>query len=466
MMLGMKESDADSSALRPEGADFSSPGRKPWVSAMFVFRPEGAGARPSTHAGPFGADDRAYRTQGFRPGLEKSALLGRRRLGRIRQIFIVPAIAFVLLFAFSTPASAQTDSVFKPGKHKGGELKFVSGVPVLIVAGKPAEIGDQIGALVGKKSPDPRPVLDEFLKAIKLENGFDALKLIARNLKPNFPADYRTEIEALAKTSGYDIDLLWFINTVYDLSSGMGCATVVVESPRSKTKSPLFGRNFDWVPSKGLPQQAMVMVFKPEGKYAFASITLCPITGVISGMNEHGLGCTINEIHLNQSKDKAKFNWDGVPTLLAFRKVLEECKTVAEAEELLRGLKRTTSASLSICDTKGGAVFEITPKAIEVRKSTNDLTLCTNHFLSDTLGIVPKKGCWRLEKLLETQKGDSKLGVDDVFAELDAVSQKAETLQCMVFEPATCKLHLKLGDGKISATKSKAVVIELAKLWK
>ena len=387
--------------------------------------------------------------------------LARRRLDDFAVIVTV-----VVLIAFGRPANAQVDSVFKPGKHAGGELKFVSGVPVLIVGGKPAEIGGQIGTLVGKHSPDPRPVLDDFLKAIKLENGFDALKLIARNLKPNFPADYRTEIEALSKASGYEPDLLWFINTVYDLSSGMGCATVLVEAPRSKTDAPIFGRNFDWVPSKGLPQQAIVLVFKPEGKFAFASVTLAPITGVISGMNEHGLSCTINEIHLNQSKDKPKFNWDGVPTLLAFRRVLEECKSVGDAEKLLRTLKRTTTASLSICDAKGGAVFEITPKAIEVRTPTNDLTLCTNHFTSDKLGVPEKKGCWRLAKLLETQKADGKLGVDDVFAELDAVSQGKQTLQSMVFEPATRTLHLKLGDGKTSATKAKPAVIDLEKLWK
>ena len=299
-----------------------------------------------------------------------------------------------------------------------------------------------------------------------MENGFDAFKLVARNLKPNFPVDHRTELEALSKASGYEIDLLWFVNTIYDLSSGMGCSTMLVESSRSKTKAPLFGRNFDWVPSKGLPQQAIVFVFKPEGKYAFASITLAPITGVISGMNEHGLSVTINEILLKQSKDKAKFNWDGIPTMLAFRRVLEECKTIDEAEKLLRGTKRTTSASMSICDTKGGAVFEITPKTIEVRKQTNDLTLCTNHFVSDELGIAPKPGCWRLAKLLETQKGDAKLGVDEVFAELEAVNQKASTLQSMVFEPTKTTLHLKLGDGKTSATKAKATTLDLSKLWK
>ncbi len=412
-------------------------------------------------------DSQRAPTRGAPTGPRRGTPCGCPFANRHVGIFKHLLFAGAALLWLACPAIAEDpESVFKPGKHGGGELKFVSGVPVLVVAGKPAEIGEQIGTLVGKNSPDPRPVLDDFLKAVKLENGFDALKLVARNLKPNFPADHRTEIEALSKASGYEPDLLWFVNTTYDLSTNMGCATMLVESPRSKTDAPLFGRNFDWVASKGLPQQAIVMVFKPEGKYAFASVTLSPITGVISGMNEHGLCCTINEIHLNQAKDKPKFDWDGVPTMLAFRRVLEECKTVADAEKLLRSLKRTTTASLSICDTQGGAVFEITPKSIEVRTPTNDLTLCTNHFTSDTLGVPEKKGCWRLAKLLKTQKGDGKFGVDDVFAELDAVSQKEHTIQAMVFEPATRTLHLKLGDGKTSATKAKPAVLDLAELWK
>ena len=54
--------------------------------------------------------------------------------------------------------------------------------------------------------------------------------------------------------------------------------------------------------------------------------------------------------------------------MLAFRRVLEECGTVAEAEKLLRDMPRTTTCCMTICDKSGGVVFEITPKHIEVRE--------------------------------------------------------------------------------------------------
>ena len=53
--------------------------------------------------------------------------------------------------------------------------------------------------------------------------------------------------------------MLLFADCVYDLSSGMGCATVVVEKGRSATGQPVFGRNFDWIPTKGLPEHTVIL---------------------------------------------------------------------------------------------------------------------------------------------------------------------------------------------------------------
>ena len=366
------------------------------------------------------------------------------------------AVALLLL---TLPAAAADHPVFKAGKHGAGELKFVSGVPVLTAVGKPAEIGEQVGVLAGKNSPDPLPVLNEFLTDVKMKDAYPALKKVAGNLKDNFPPDHRAEMEALVAAAGHELEMLLFANLAYDLSSGMGCSTLIAEKGRSGTGGPLFGRNFDWVPSKGLPERALVLVLRPEGKRAFAAVTLSPITGVISGMNDAGLCVTLNEVLLKQSKDKAKFDWNGVPTLSAFRRVLEECKTVGEAEKLLRGMKRMTTACMTVCDPAGGAVFEITPKSLEVRTAENGVCCCTNHFCTDPLNGDNRK-CGRLEKLTAAQKADDKLSVDDVFARLHAVNQGKKTIQAMVFEPATKTLHLKVGDGKESATGNKEVKLD------
>jgi predicted choloylglycine hydrolase len=373
----------------------------------------------------------------------------------------MPLRAAVFACLFFVP-TALALAQFPAAQHGNGELTHVQGVPVLTVRGTPTEIGEQFGVLAGRNAPGLQTLQAQFLKDAGLEDGFEAIKVLARRLKANMPDDHRTELESAAKT-GLDMDTLLFAASVYDLSSGMGCSTIVVETERSTTGQPLFGRNFDWIPTKGLPEHTLVVVFKPTGKRAFATVTFSPITGCISGMNDAGLCCTINEIPLKHSKDKAGFNWAGVPTLLAFRRVLEEGTTVTEAEKLLRDIPRTTTSCLTVCDPNGGAVFEITPKSLEVRSAVNGVMCCTNHFVSDKLGVG--RPCARLPKLLKLQSEQAKLGLTEVFSQLHEVSQGRKTLQAMIFEPASRKLHLKLGDLKESATLKDAVTLDLGTMF-
>ena len=79
-----------------------------------------------------------------------------------------------------------------------------------------------------------------------------------------------------------------FISREFDLSAGRVLRVLLVE--RSDT------------------EHTLVVVYRPKGKHAFAAVTISPITGVISGMNDAGLAVTINEISLRQSADKATFD--------------------------------------------------------------------------------------------------------------------------------------------------------------
>ncbi len=366
------------------------------------------------------------------------------------------------LLALASLARAEEPKSFPAAKHKGGELKYIDKVPVLVVKGKPAEMGEQFGVLAIANGPDLDGLHKQFLKDAGQEKRYPVLAALSGALKPGFPAHHAAEIEAAAKASDREESLLLFANTVADLTSGMGCSTVIVEKERSKTGSPIFGRNFDWMPTKGMNEHTLVVVYKGEGKRAFAAVTVSPIAGVISGMNDAGLCVTINEISIKKSKDKADFNWKGTPLLLAFRRVLEECGTVAEAEKLLRDMPRTTTCCMTICDKSGGAVFEMTPKNVEVRTHENGVCCCTNHFRTDKLCVDAK--CARYDKLSPLQAKDApKLGVTDVFAELDKVHQGKHTLQCMVFEPGERVLHLAYGTGP--ATKLPPVKLELGKLF-
>ena len=368
-------------------------------------------------------------------------------------------VGFVLLVP---SLHADERKSFPAAKYAGGELKYIDHVPVLILKGKPAEMGEQFGVLAIRNAPDLPALQQQFLKDSGQESRYPLILMMAKALKSNFPPNHRIEIEAAASSADRDENRLLFANTVADLSSGLGCSTIIVEKARSATGAPLFGRNFDWLPSKGITEHTLIVVYKGEGKHAFAAITVTPITGVVSGMNDAGLSLTINEVALRKSRDKASFNWQGTPLLLAFRRVLEECQTVAEAESLLRKMPRTTSCCLTVCDRDGGVVFEITPKNLEVRAAVNDICCCTNHFRTDKLCV--ETTCWRYDKLATLcKKTREKMGVKDVFAQLDLVHQGKATLQSMVFEPKARILHLAYGEGP--ATRRDAHRIDLGAIF-
>jgi hypothetical protein len=359
------------------------------------------------------------------------------------------------------PARAADESRYSDGKQGAGELKHVNGIPVLILEGTPEEMGKQTAILTAKPLQALLNFPREMVKREGLQAAWPVLVLTARGMEPQFPPDHLKELDAMVKEAKVDRDLALFGNTFPDISKSVGCASIIVGRERSDTGGPLFGRNLDYPTLGYLDQYSLVTVHRPKGKHAFASIGFPGMIGCLSGINDAGLALAVHEVR--KTKDGSPgLDPKGIPYTLAFRRLLEECATVKEAEDLLRGMKRTTMLNLAVCDKDGGAIFEITTKNVVVRKPEADICTCTNHFCSKELGAGVS--CWRLPKLDEARQEKGKLGLAEVAKKLDAVNQGGATLQTMVFEPATLKLHLAIGKCPSSALPLKE--IDLAPLLK
>jgi len=220
----------------------------------------------------------------------------------------------------------------------------------------------------------------------------------------------------------------------------------------------LFGRNFDFPPLGGdLPQYTLVMIYRPKGKRAFAAVGFPGLIGHPSGINDAGVALASNEI-TSAGDGSPRFDAAGVPMASHFRRVMEECGSVAEVEKLLRSVKLTTMGSVTVCDKKEGVVFEVTPKTVAVRRADKGVCVCTNHFV--TKGLATATNCRRWP-ILEKARGLEKVKLSDVAKKLDEVNQGQFTIQTMVFEPATLQLHLAFGKGPCSSQPLKK--LELAK---
>jgi hypothetical protein len=363
---------------------------------------------------------------------------------------------FVPLALSLLPTSFQ----YPQAKHGKGSLKYVNGLPVLTVQGTPEEIGEQEAILAVK----PAAKLLSYPRALLKAHGVDiAWPLIVKtgvSMYKHFPAEYQKELEAAAKAADIEKETMIVGNTMFDIKKFIACSTLIVEPDHSATKQPLFGRNLDFPTLGYLQEYTLVEICRPQGKHAFASVGFPGMLGCLSGMNDAGLSVAVLEVY-STADDSPRLDTRGVPYALCFRKVLEDCTTVDEAEKVLKEMKRTTMVNLAVCDRKGGAVLEITPYHVQRRDGENGICACTNHFR--TKGLCTSLECGRYE-ILEKSQEMKKLGLEDIAKKLHAVNQGGDTLQTMIFEPASLKLHLAFGKCPSSALPMKE--LDLAPLLK
>jgi isopenicillin-N N-acyltransferase like protein len=378
-----------------------------------------------------------------------------------RPVLILGLLLGLMAFVPSHVPAAEPPFRYPVARYKQAELRYLNGLPVLRVQGSPADIGEQEAALTVTGA---RAIMDyprELLKRINQEDQLPRLTNGSRLLLPQVPADHLVELQAFADKAAINREMLSCVNVMVDLlMSAFGCSSLMIEPQRSATKGTLFGRNLDFFTLGSLQQYSLVTVYRPQGKHAFASIGFPGIVGCLSGMNDAGLALATHEV-FSAGDGSPMFNPRGIPYLLLFRRILEECTTIEEAEKLLKSVERTTLFNLALCDRRGAAVAEVTPRSVVLRHGEGGICACTNHFRTDqlaTLMLSPRY--WTLMGARDIAEP----GVADVAKKLTEVGNRRMTLQTMIFEPAVLRLHLALGECPTSSLPLKS--IDLAPLLK
>jgi len=352
----------------------------------------------------------------------------------------------------SPPLLAEMPFRFPEGKHGRGELKYEKGIPILRVEGSPEEMGEQIAMLAVKPA---KRILDyprDLLKGLDIEAALPILELGGEAMLPHFPSEQRRELEAIVK-AGVDRNPVVLGNTMFDLKKLFACSATIVTGERSETGDILVGRNLDFPNLGYVHEYSLVTIYHSPGKHTFASVGFPGLVGCLSGMNDAGLCLSVLEICHVKTGEK-RFDAGGMPFALCYRRILEECKTVEEAEKLLHSVKRTTLTCLAISDPKRAAVFEITPQSVVVRQPEEGICSCTNHFCTKELKPAFQPDIfWTLDRfdILEQIRKLPKISVSDIHESLHAVSVRNHTLQTMVFEPAKLRIHLAIGTCPASA---------------
>jgi predicted choloylglycine hydrolase len=372
-------------------------------------------------------------------------------------------VVFTWVLFLASPVAAAEPFRFPEARYGKHELKYINGLPVLTVSGTPAEIGDAVGVLAARPGRRMLNYPEDVLRHFYLHVLWRPFVSAGKKMYEHFPPESQAELEALVEGAGADRDHVIAGNTLFDLKKLLACSALLVEGSRSATGGPLLGRNLDYPSLDYAQEYTLVTVYRPEGKHAFVSIGFPGLVGCLSGMNDAGLSLAVLEV-LQVQAGKMKCDFSGVPYALCYRRILEECTTIAEAKALLESMKRTSINNLVVADRQGVAVFEVTPRRIVVRGPQQGSCICTNHFCSDELRPLARINFYKtLDRFgaLEQCLGDhERIGLAEMQQGLHATNQQTKTMQTKVFEPAALRLHLATGTCPSSAAPMKC--LELA----
>ena len=360
---------------------------------------------------------------------------------RVRQCLHGSTAALVMLLLVCALLGGSPDTgsgpAFAPGRCRSGELSVERVVPVLQVAGSPDEIGRAYGTLLREQVHYLRV---EYLERILGDGRVKRLALeMARPMERHVPERYLRELAAMAEASGESREDVLLTATFLDLYRTLGCSTLVA-TPPATVGDAFVARNLDF-PTFGVAHRySMVTVYHPQEGGAFLSVTWPGLPGVISGMNEAGLVLVMLEV---SDPDRGL---DGIPYQLLYRRVLEECDTVDEAEVLIRQAPRTTANNVVLLDREDEAgVLEVTRSSVVRRGLEGGLLCATNHFRARGAGLMRR--CWRYDILSrESARLHGRLGVAQAAGLLGMANQGPLTMQSMIFQPQGMRLHLALGE--------------------
>ncbi|HZE99262.1 MAG TPA: C45 family peptidase [Planctomycetota bacterium] len=354
------------------------------------------------------------------------------------------------LFALFLLALAPQERAFEDGVDGRASLHYVGPVPVLQLYGTPGEMGAQYGRLLKKPiAALYRELVTKFLAGMGGAPVEKKLREETQGMAAAVPASIAAEMKAAARESGLAFDDYMLFNTMFDVEHGGrrlgGCSTMAVTGAASASGEPMMGRNFDLPqPFWSLSPVGLVVVRHPAKGLAWASVTHPLFAGTHAGLNEKGLAAGATA-----GVSGSGYAPNGLPSMMLFRRVLEEASTAAEAETMLKGAKVTVSTTLMVLDAKGGNfVAELSPEKVAFRRPEQETLHETNHFRSPEL--FQKVDCPRFRWLDEHFKG--RTGIDEEgMKKALAGAAPGINLQSMILYPS--RRSLLLSSGTIPAAK-------------
>ncbi|MBT4963376.1 MAG: hypothetical protein HOI53_04460 [Francisellaceae bacterium] len=188
-----------------------------------------------------------------------------------------------------------------------------------------------------------------------------------------------------------------------DIFKMLACSAHIVRLD----KEMVLGRTLDWYGAGSVADHTVGIIYpvanEEKGKVkGWFSISFAPGLPSLSGSNGY-ISVTLNEATTQITKNQ--FN-GGLPMLVMFGKIMEECASVDDIREFLISNPPATSCILTILGSDKSAIFQIlpTPEYIDASEKFSIIWLdtdsekkyisVTNHFLDRDGAPIPDTESW------------------------------------------------------------------------
>ncbi len=344
----------------------------------------------------------------------------------------------------SNPGSAFPSLPDDKAEENGGSFVFDDSLPVLKLNGSHRDIGLQEGSLLRTQI---RSFLQHYLHSSLGRNRkrWKQIQCRANSCREFIPDRYLNEYEGLAEATGLDPDVFLSGSVFLDFYSTVLCSCIAITKEHSRFDQLLVGRNLDF-PSMGAAHRlTLFKLVNPDRYYRHMHLTWPGLTGVLTGINEHGLTLALSEV------DGARPFGNGFPYTLLHRCLLEECRTIEQAGHLLRSVPRTRSNNLLVADESGrAAVFEYDRTDVVRREPQEGWVYATNHFVSGSLPNQPISlkyfsAARRYRKIKHAHRKKRNLSGKELFQLLQTLAMGRLNLASMVMYPGEQKIDARIG---------------------
>ena len=254
---------------------------------------------------------------------------------------IVGIFVCTLLIATALPAIGTHSEV--PNRNNifsfhnvlnGGWLEEIDGVKVLHVNGSYYEMGYQYGYLLKDEiEEDYRGVLN-LTDADGYNHWLEKWNTI---FKYYIPPDYIEEMQGLADGSGIPINDVYVVNFgIYFITGLLGCSDIAAWGPATVDGKLYQMHSEDEKniidPKTGISARdnQILIVCKPDNRYASMYTTLAGLVGGLDGINEDGISIC------ESTSDTYDYTDHGIDFTIEIRMVLDHASSATEGIEILR----------------------------------------------------------------------------------------------------------------------------------